>query len=679
MELIQAFLTNFWILTNDMAIYILIGVLFAGVLKQLIPENFVSKHLGKDNFGSVVKSSLFGIPLPLCSCSVIPFATGLKKEGASSGSVLSFLISTPITGADSILATYGFFGWIFTIYRVVTSLVIAMVAGILQNFWGQVPDTGEEETCTSCGCTDTCGTDTETQSGGFSAVKALNYALFDIFRDFAKPLFWGLVLGALITTFMPKDIMQYLGDNLLLTYLLILFFSMPLYICATASLPIAASLIASGLSGGAAFILLSAGPATNSVTMGVVYKVLGKKALIIYLGVIGLFSLLFGYMFDLFFPNILSAQLTEHLEEFGFIAQLSAVTMLGLMLYFLLEPLFNKKTHTKENTMATTTFTPNTTAQESCCSGNDTTPSCDTAPAEKEANSKKVLVLCTGNSCRSIIAEAIINKELEGIEAYSSGVAPSGRVNPYAKKVLEAHDAWDDAYHSKTLDEVMEHDFNLVVTVCDHAKETCPMFPKPVPKIHAGFEDPDGKGYDAFEKTYEEIHTTLLPRVKAILNGEVENLSDDERICYCIGITKGEIVAAVRAGASTLDEVKKATKACTGSDCKHTNPLKRCCSKEIKKLIALESPGASMKKNVFKTQEGVNIAFTGAVAKQQIDMMVQNCSTGKCECMSDETKEKISHIEVEGKDGNVEMKLTGDIDTAEIEEALAKSKVLNKK
>ncbi len=220
--------------------------------------------------------------------------------------------------------------------------------------------------------------------------------------------------------------------------------------------------------------------------------------------------------------------------------------------------------------------------------------------------SKNVLVLCTGNSCRSIIAEALINKELEGINAYSSGVKPSGKVNPNAKKVLESNEAWRDEYHSKTLDTLEDIEFDLVVTVCDHAKETCPMFPKPIPKIHIGFEDPDGKGYEAFEETYEEIKTTLLPRVEKIL-------------------------------------------------------------KEQK-----------MNKNVFKTNEGVKIKFTGVVQKQQIVKMVENCATGQCECMSDATKKKISNMQVEGKDGNVELQLTGDVAKEEIEKALAKSKVLNK-
>ena len=339
-DLIIEFFTNFWQLTNDMAIYILFGVLFAGVLKQVIPSNFISKHLGDDNFVSVIKSSLFGIPLPLCSCSVIPFATSLKKEGASSGSVLSFLISTPITGVDSILATYGFFGWIFTIYRIITSLIIAIVAGILQNLFGKTNIKEEQEHSESCCCGTTC--QSSSKKDKFSIKKVFSYAIFDIFKDFAKPLFFGLILGALITTFMPNDLASFLNENQAYAYLIVLLISMPLYICATASLPIAASLIASGLSGGAAFILLSAGPATNSVTMGVVLNTLGKKALIIYLSTIGIFSIVFAYLFDMFFPNLLNSSNITINEEFSISHIIAAVIMLSFMGYFLLTSLIKK-------------------------------------------------------------------------------------------------------------------------------------------------------------------------------------------------------------------------------------------------------------------------------------------------------------------------------------------------
>lgn len=131
---------------------------------------------------------------------------------------------------------------------------------------------------------------------------------------------------------------------------------------------------------------------------------------------------------------------------------------------------------------------------------------------------KNVLILCTGNSCRSIIAEALINARVEGIHADSSGVKASGKVNPYAQKLLEQKGIWKEEYHSKTLETVIENHYDLVVTVCDHANETCPMFPYNVAKMHVGFEDPDGKGFDAFEDTYKEIEEVLLPKVVEALS-----------------------------------------------------------------------------------------------------------------------------------------------------------------
>jgi len=131
---------------------------------------------------------------------------------------------------------------------------------------------------------------------------------------------------------------------------------------------------------------------------------------------------------------------------------------------------------------------------------------------------KRVLILCTGNSCRSIIAEALINAELEGISAESSGVKASGRVNPNAKKVLETEGIWRDEYHSKTLNTVIDNNYDLVVTVCGHAQEPCPVFPKKVKTIHVGFEDPDGKEFEAFEETLRLIRGELLPRVAEELN-----------------------------------------------------------------------------------------------------------------------------------------------------------------
>ncbi len=336
-DLIILFFKNFIELSNAMAPYIIFGVLIAGVLKQLIPDEFVSKHLGKGDISSVFKASLFGIPLPLCSCSVIPFATSLKKEGASKGAVQSFLISTPITGADSILATYGFFGWIFTIYRVLSSLIIAIVAGIIQNIQNSKFEekNNETENCTSsCACSHSHIKEKKT----FSLKAVFAYAFITIFKDFAKPLFWGLILGSAFSTFFPTEYAKILFENQFLTYFVILLLSMPLYICATASLPIAAGLMMSGMSGGAAFIFLSAGPATNSVTMSVVYKTLGKNSLIIYLSVIATLSLLFGYFYDMLFPNLNILNITQHSESIDLLSYIASAIMLFLIAYYIIKP-----------------------------------------------------------------------------------------------------------------------------------------------------------------------------------------------------------------------------------------------------------------------------------------------------------------------------------------------------
>tara|TARA_B110000914_G_scaffold65834_1_gene57495 strand:- start:290 stop:691 length:402 start_codon:yes stop_codon:yes gene_type:complete len=131
---------------------------------------------------------------------------------------------------------------------------------------------------------------------------------------------------------------------------------------------------------------------------------------------------------------------------------------------------------------------------------------------------KKVLILCTGNSCRSIIAEALINDKLgESIQAFSSGVSVSGGVHPSAKKILKIHDIWRDEYHSKKLETLVHIDFDLVVTVCDHASQTCPIFPSSTELTHLGFEDPDGGDYQAFELCFNQIKARLLPYVRSIL------------------------------------------------------------------------------------------------------------------------------------------------------------------
>ena len=343
MELAILLANNFLVLLDAMSIYILIGLLIAGFLKQIIPDDFVVKHLGKGSISSVLKATLFGIPLPVCSCSVVPLAQGLRKEGASKGAVQSFLISSPITGVDSILATFSFFGLIFTIFRVISSVIIAITVGLIQNFVDKDEKIIKEEvSISSCGCSNSCSSSSVKKS--FSIKKVFFYAYVTLFVDMVKPLFIGLIFGALFTTLAPKEYTSLLFENQILTYIVIMLFSMPLYVCATASLPIAAALMLEGMSAGAAFIFLTAGPATSAITMSVVYKTLGKTSLIIYLSTISVLSLFFGFLFDLFFSDINILQFNLHDEETNLISQIASFIMLFLMAYYLIKPwLFRKK------------------------------------------------------------------------------------------------------------------------------------------------------------------------------------------------------------------------------------------------------------------------------------------------------------------------------------------------
>lgn len=354
------YLTLFWSalidLSNDMAIYILFGLIFAGVMHEIVPETLVTKHLGKENIWSVIKSTIFGIPLPVCSCGVIPLATSIKKSGASKGATLSFLISTPITGVDSIMATYGIFGWVFTLYRAITSMIIAMVAGILTNIFDKdevgasrkfsttfsaTPSKEEPSTCcaseTSC-----CGSSSTDKEPFF--IRVFNYAFGTLLADIAKPLFWGLIIGALITVAIPSNLSEILVNYAWLSYVIAIIIAVPMYVCATASLPIAAGLMLGGVSAGAAFVFLSAGPATNTVTIGVVKKMLGTRSLYIYLGSIIMGSILFGLGLDYIFTatNIDPKSLVQMGEEAGVFAMVASLVLWGFVLWYLVKPYFRK-------------------------------------------------------------------------------------------------------------------------------------------------------------------------------------------------------------------------------------------------------------------------------------------------------------------------------------------------
>ena len=335
---------SFWALSVDMGIYILLGLLAAGVLHQFIREEWVQKHLGANTHNSVTKAALFGAPLPLCSCSVIPFAATLNRNGASKGATLSFLISTPITGVDSIFATFGMFGWIFTLSRVVSSVIIAITAGILMNIFEPKEQKKSFLFSTAApvfSIKSPPSTNNKSQKK-FSMYDVFHYGLITLLGSFSKPLFWGLFIGAVITAAIPSNLDQFFGNNRFYGYIISVAIAAPMYVCATASLPIAASLILAGVSPGAAFIFLSAGPATNTVTMGIVKSMLGIRALVIYLSVIIVGSIAFGALIDVALDSLAVDMTIHHHENTGWIQKSAAIVLLGLIGWHFISGWFKK-------------------------------------------------------------------------------------------------------------------------------------------------------------------------------------------------------------------------------------------------------------------------------------------------------------------------------------------------
>jgi uncharacterized protein len=288
MNFLNYILREFIYFYNEIAIYLVFGFVVAGILYVLFPTSMVKKHLGNDTFASVIKSSLFGIPLPLCSCGVVPVATSLKNNGASRGATVSFLISTPQVGADSFLITYSLLGWVFALFRVIASIITAMFAGIAVNITRmrqQIEKIRQKET--------------EPLSSAKSRLRNVaEYVEFELLGSIANSLVVGMIVAAGIAVIIPDDFfLKYLNSNLL-SMLLMLIAGIPMYVCASASTPIAASLIMKGLSPGAGLVFLLTGPATNAVTISAVVKVLGKKAVVIYLVSIAAVAVGLGYLLN---------------------------------------------------------------------------------------------------------------------------------------------------------------------------------------------------------------------------------------------------------------------------------------------------------------------------------------------------------------------------------------------
>jgi hypothetical protein len=290
-----------WKLLNEAAPYVLLGFFAAGLLKAFVSEEFVASHLGHSNFGSVIKASLFGIPIPLCSCGVIPAAIGLRKHGASRGATSAFLISTPETGIDSIAITWALLDPIMTIMRPVAACITATLTGLFVNLLPPEPSLAPAAVPNpahgSCsgGC---CGeAPAEPSHGPLKRLGGgLRFAFGDLLGDIGKWLLIGILISGVISFFVPADFFGRYFGNEFLSLLAMLAVGIPLYICASASTPIAAALVLKGLSPGAALVFLLAGPATNAATLTVIGKFLGKKVTVIYLATIAFCSVAIGWL-----------------------------------------------------------------------------------------------------------------------------------------------------------------------------------------------------------------------------------------------------------------------------------------------------------------------------------------------------------------------------------------------
>ena len=285
----------------------MLGLLAGGLINEFLPFSKIKTWFGKGKLSGVFKASAMGVPLPLCSCSVIPAAVTLKKNGASNGATSSFLISTPETGVDSISVTYAMMDLPMTIIRPIAAFITAFVAGVLQIIFNddEAPaskeGSKEESNETKSAC---CASEKqEIKRKPFSerVRSVVVYAFSNLLEDIAKWLLLGLVLGALITYFVPADLfLKYDGPYV---KFLIILIGIPLYICASATTPIAASLVLKGMSPGTALLLLMVGPATDVSNIVVMQKYIGKKGVMINVLAIAFVGLAFSYIVDFLYAK----------------------------------------------------------------------------------------------------------------------------------------------------------------------------------------------------------------------------------------------------------------------------------------------------------------------------------------------------------------------------------------
>ena len=327
MDYVNAFVS----MLNGMSPYLLLGFFIAGLLHAFVPSAIYSRYLSGTGLRPVVTAALFGVPLPLCSCGVLPTAVALRRSGASRAASTSFLIATPQTGVDSIAATFSMMGLLFAILRPVAALVTSLMGGMAVGHWerkGALGEVGETENYEF----------SELPHGLWNKVKeTLKYGFFDMMQSIGRWLLIGLVVATLITVLLPDDFFSTYARWPLLNMLIIVAVAVPMYVCATGSIPIAAALMLKGMSPGCALVLLMAGPAANMASMFVVNSAFGRKATIVYLlsiigGAVG-FGVLVDYWPGLreLFVNAMPAHVMHHGMHVSWLNTLCSIFLLGMI------------------------------------------------------------------------------------------------------------------------------------------------------------------------------------------------------------------------------------------------------------------------------------------------------------------------------------------------------------
>ncbi len=324
-----------------MAPYLVMGFLISGLLYIFTSKEMVTKNVGKPGFLSILKASILGVPMPLCSCGVIPVATSMYKRGATKGATLSFLISTPQTGVDSIILTWSQMGPQFAVIRPIIALITGIVGGVI----GEKYANKDYQTESKLSHTH--------QKKTF--MDGLRYTFITLPQDIINPLIKGILISALIAIIVPDDFFGSYQLTGLIAMLIIALTSIPIYVCATASVPIAMTLISKGLDPGAAFVFLMAGPATNAATISVIMNSLGKKMIYIYIAVIFISSIFFGTLINIFrdyfeFPTTLNA-MHSHSSLWNLFANISVILMILITLYSIINSIIKpakKKVATNE-------------------------------------------------------------------------------------------------------------------------------------------------------------------------------------------------------------------------------------------------------------------------------------------------------------------------------------------